>query len=371
VVYVRDLALELQRQGHTPEVFCPPEGEVARELRAAGIPVEDDLRKLPRRPDIIHGHHYTPTLVAVRHWRTVPAISICHNHGAPDDRAPFHPGIRRYFGVSRLCVERYLDDGVAEEDVSLLLNFVDMRRFAARQAPLPARPRRALVFSNYANAETHLPAVTEACERAGLALDVVGVGVGCSMADPERLLPTYDIVFAKAKAAMEGMAVGAAVVLCDYGGVGPMVTSANFDELRPLNFGLEALSEPLCADSVLQQVARYDPIDAVRVRDRIRSCASLQQAVEQLVGIYGDVMDEDARPGVDVRRPRPTLQSIRDALYLRAYWVWRSLPPSRRMVLERLGASTSVRALVRKALGMGPPSQASGPMARRSGGPRR
>ena len=52
------------------------------------------------------------------------------------------------------------------------------------------------------------------------------------MAQPERVLGRYDIVFAKAKAAMEAMAVGAAVVLCDFGGVGPMVTWADFDRLR-------------------------------------------------------------------------------------------------------------------------------------------
>ena len=36
----------------------------------------------------------------------------------------------------------------------------------------------------------------------------------------------YDLVFAKARCALEAMAVGAAVVLCDTHGLGPMVTSA-------------------------------------------------------------------------------------------------------------------------------------------------
>ena len=38
VLYVRDLALELQRQGHTPVVFSSTAGSVAEELRAAGRP---------------------------------------------------------------------------------------------------------------------------------------------------------------------------------------------------------------------------------------------------------------------------------------------------------------------------------------------
>jgi len=51
-------------------------------------------------------------------------------------------------------------------------------------------------------------------------------------------------VFAKGKAALESLAVGAAVVLCDARGVGPMVTSSQLDHLRPLNFGLRALRDP-------------------------------------------------------------------------------------------------------------------------------
>ena len=39
----------------------------------------------------------------------------------------------------------------------------------------------------------------------------------------------YDIVFAKARAAIEAMAVGAAVIVCDFDGVGPMVSTENVD----------------------------------------------------------------------------------------------------------------------------------------------
>ena len=49
---------------------------------------------------------------------------------------------------------------------------------------------------------------------------------------PELLLPKYEIVFAKGKAAMEAMAVGTAVILCDFSGVGPMVSSTRFDVPR-------------------------------------------------------------------------------------------------------------------------------------------
>lgn len=51
------------------------------------------------------------------------------------------------------------------------------------------------------------------------------------------MLGGYDLVFAKARCALEAMAVGCAVVLCDVGGLGPLVTRAQVQHLRRWNFG--------------------------------------------------------------------------------------------------------------------------------------
>jgi glycosyl transferase family 4 len=333
-VYTRDLALELHRQGHRPAVFSSTAGAVARELRDAGIEVTDRLGRLRERPDVIHGHHHAPTLEALRHWPTVPAIYVCHDHISPNDRTPIHRNIHRHLGVSRVCVQRLIREGVPPSRAELVLNFVDLARFSPRTA-LPERPRRALVFSNYAHPGSHLPAVIEACRQTGLELDVAGVGVGRIVERPEMLLREYDIVFAKGKAAMEAMAVGAAVVLCDFGGVGPMVTSSNFDDLRPLNFGFEALSDPLRGEPLAREIARYDAADAARVRDLLRSRAGLVPAVGNLVRIYEEVLGE-GRLMQDGPAWRPDRWPIRRSLFLRLYWRWNAVSPDRRDRLKKV-----------------------------------
>jgi hypothetical protein len=123
------------------------------------------------------------------------------------------------------------------------------------------------------------------------------------------------------------MAVGAAVILCDFSGAGPMVTTAEFDELRPLNFGFEALREPLQPEHLLREIARYDAVDAARVRDRIRLDAGLVTAVEELLAIYRDAIAE--RP---VRRQRslPDLRQVPQRLLLDLHWRWIRQPPGRR-----------------------------------------
>jgi hypothetical protein len=348
-MYTRDVALELQRLGHTPVVFSTTGGGVAQVLRNAGVEVTDRLSRVREAPDIIHGHQRAPTLVALRHWPTVPAIHICHDHTSQNDRTPIHPNIRRHFGVSRICVRRLLTDGVPESRTGLMLNFVDLARFLPRH-PLPEHPRRALVFSNYAHADSHLPAVTEACHTAGLELDVAGSAAGRIVNRPELLLPGYDIVFAKAKAAMEAMAVGTAVILCDYSGVGPMVTSADFGHLRPLNFGFEALRDRLGPESLVREIARYDPVDAARVRDRLRSEAGLVGAVEELVAAYDAAIADHRQSGRSIS-PRSERWSIREPLYLSLYWRWMSVPPARREKVKRLLGVQIVRRGVGRLLG--------------------
>jgi glycosyltransferase involved in cell wall biosynthesis len=291
-LYTRDLALGLLERGHTPVVFSTVLGEVAQELRAATVAVISDLNALAVTPDIIHGQHHMEAMMALLHFPDVPAVHFCHGWLPWQESPPHFPRIIRYVAVDYTCRDRLiLENGIPEEKVNVLLNFVDLERFKPRD-PLPARPARGLLFSNYANSETHLPIVREAAAHTGITLDVVGVGVGKSCAEPEKLLGGYDIVFAKARAALEAMAVGTAVVLCDASGIGTMVTSGEFERLRALNFGVRALREPLNAERLVREIERYDPLDAAEVSRKIRASAGRDAALDELIGLYEEVIAE-------------------------------------------------------------------------------
>ncbi len=284
-LFVRDLALELQKQGHDPAVYTWGIGPASKDLLSAGIPVETSLKRIPIRPDIIHCHHNHIAAVALRYFADTPAIYICHDHMAIFDEPLVHCNIKTYFAVSKVCYDRIRTRGIDDENISLLKNFVDTQRFLIRP-DLPKSPRRALLFSNYAHDTTQLPAVMEACRITGLELDVVGLGVGRPIERPEEILGKYDIVFAKAKAAMEAMAVGTAVILCDFSGVGPLVTSNNFTNLQPLNFGFQALSRPLRPEFLVDEIKRYNSDDAGNVRDLLRKNHRLDDVVNLLVAVY-------------------------------------------------------------------------------------
>lgn len=351
-LFVRDLALELRRQGHTPAIFTKTIGEIAEQLRSEHIPVTDCLADLPFKPDIIHGHHFRPTLKALMRFPFVPAIFVCHDHLYKLDQPPLHPNIYRYYGVSRICMERLCRNGVPPNLVKFFPNFVDLDRFQPR-GPLPEWPKRALVFSNYAHAGTQLPVIQAACEKAGIPLDVVGKGSGHLVANPENILGRYDLVFAKAKAAMEAMAVGAAVILCDFSGVGPMVTSAEFESLRPLNFGFQTLREPLQPECLLLQISRYDAADAAEVSRLIRSSAGLQSTVADLVQVYRNVIAEHA-PKTLTKKPeiswRIRFRLIRDEFSTGLISIWNQLGQRQRNTLTRLPGMNTLQEVVRRML---------------------
>ncbi len=298
-VAIRDFARALQARGHTPVVYSPTLGELATEIRKTTVPVVDDLGRLARAPDVIHGHHHPQTMAALLRFPGVPAVFFCHDWRAWHDAPPRHPRLRRYVPVDATVRDRLtFEHAIPAAQVQLRPNAVDLARFAPR-GPLPERPARALLFSNYAREDTHLVAVREACARMGLPLDVIGSGAGTAVTAPEAILGDYDLVFAKGRSALEALAVGAAVVLCDFRGIGSMVTSADLDALRLANFGTRTLQTPLAPEPLLAEIARYDPRDAAEVSRRIRASAGLDAALDDLVALYRAVIAEQAAAGPD------------------------------------------------------------------------
>jgi hypothetical protein len=289
-LFALELALDLLRRGHTPVVYTSKMGEMAARLRAATIPITDDLGTLASPPDIIHGQHHVETMTALLHFSGAPALFYCHGWLPWEEKPPRHPRIYRHVAADDTCRDRLLwEGGISEERTRVVLNAVDLGRFRPRP-PLPAKPRRALVFSNLAL--RHEGAVREACAGAGIALDLAGDDSGRVSEEPEKILGRYDLVFAKGRSALEALAVGSAVVLCDAVGSGPMVTSAEVARLRRQNFGVRALRNDVRADTLATEIARYDAADAAEVSRLVREDADQTRAFDEIVSLYHEVIEE-------------------------------------------------------------------------------
>lgn len=294
-LFARDLAIGLRRRGYRIIVHAPQIGDIGAELEAAGVTCNQDLMQLAGAPPrLIIGNTRRATVRALARFVDVPVLSICHDsvhrHGEP----PRFTRIHRHVAVDANTRERLLASGIDADRVGMIHNGVDTQRFLPR-APLPARPRRAAIFSNYATDGAETAAIAAACAARGITLDVIGKESGTQARDPERVLAQYDLVFAKARCALEAMAVGCAVVLANEGmGMGEMVQSAQLPHLRLWNFGRRLLRTPISSAAMGVQIDRYDPLDAAHVRDIIRADAALETTVDAFAALVRATLEQGA-----------------------------------------------------------------------------
>lgn len=293
-LYVRDVATELIKRGHKPIVYSPRIGQLADELRRKSIPVIEDLDSIGVKPDLIHGQHHLETMTALSRFPGTPAVFFCHGWLPWEESPPFHPRIIQYVTVSDALHDRLIYEcGIPAEKITTILNSVDVERFCPRP-PLPGNPRRALVFNSRANEANILGIVREACTRNGIIVDVMGYENGNPSFHPEAQLGNYDIIFAVGRSALEGLAVGAAVICCSLEGAGQMVTTQNLEWLRSNNFGIRVLNRPLAADILSAEIQRYDPWDALNVSREVRATAGLSDMVDQILGVYNVTLNSFA-----------------------------------------------------------------------------
>jgi glycosyltransferase involved in cell wall biosynthesis len=291
-IYTRDLAQGLLRRGWRVVVYATSHGAVAEELRRATIPVIDSLDDFPGEPDVIHGHHGLETVAALLRFPSAPALFVCHDGLSWHSIPPVVERIRRFVAVDENCLDRIVcEHGVPADRTVILANAVDLEKFEVR-GPLPPAPRKALVFSNGAREAGYVSEVRRACSLEDIELDVAGSASGRSATRPEILLRDYDIVFAKARCALEALTVGCSVVVLDAGGLGEMVTSRNVDRLRALNFGARSLTRPLDPEAIRSEIRRYDADDAACVTTSVRRTAGIELLVSSYVSIYEELIGE-------------------------------------------------------------------------------
>jgi len=299
-VVTRNIALALARQGHYPVVFTLQDGgSITRELRQASVPVITDLGMLREPVDVVHGHHHPTTAIAAVRFPEVPVIFVCHDFAAWHDVPPRLANIGHYVAVDSAIKDRLTQqEGIEPDLVRVILNAVDTERFRPGDS-LPSRPYRALLF---AKDRVSVSEIGSACEQVGLSLDVVGPAVGDVNAMPERLMPQYDIIFASAMTALEALACGRAVVVCDGRGLAGMVTPANFQAWRAKNFGRRTLTRPLTKKSLIEEIEKYDPQGATDVMHRVRKEADVKQQVDAYLACYWEAIDRQRHAEVDLKK---------------------------------------------------------------------
>jgi hypothetical protein len=291
-VHTRDLALALRNRGHEVAVFAGilREDIDVRTLRSAGVIVTDDLTRLTAEPDVIQGHQLPETTLACRRFPRSPCLQVCHD--ATNGRDAAGPGwmVQRRAAVDDYCRERLRREiGMPPEGIHVLFNPIDGDYVREREGPPRTPPRTAVLFHSSKETRQLVGLVENVCRRAGISLDVLGPGTGRFEADPGAVLGRYDLVFGKARCALEAMASGAHVILVGPQGLGPRPTKADFFRLRSRNFGRSLLTGPLDEKTLLEQVLTLDQANSAELTRLVRDTCGSPKLAEVMENIYGEV----------------------------------------------------------------------------------
>jgi len=318
-IVIDQVARGLLRRGHRPIVFAPYVGGGLTEgLRKQGIAVINSLKSPGFEPDIIQGQHNVATVMALAAFPNVRALFWCHDFAAPKDQPPLVSRIRRFLAVDEACHERLLLEHAPSERTITVYNAVDLELFKQRSR-LPENPKRLLCLTK---GSEHIVAVQEASFEAGLEFETLGGGVGQVVDDLAKRLHNYDIVVATARMAMEAVAVGCAVIVCDDRGFAGLVTTENLREWRRKNFGRQLLQHQVSVRNLVDAIRQYDPSDATMVTEMYRQEADLERQIDQLEEIYQDILSEPYTidSAEDLRSLAPFLEDFLISLDFTRSW---------------------------------------------------
>lgn len=95
------------------------------------------------------------------------------------------------------------------------------------------------------------------------------------------------------RCAIESIACGCACILCDYEGIGPLITTENIPALQELNFGRIFLQQQVTRGAVVEQIACYNPHNAIQVQQFVHENLNLAKVVSRYEEIYYKVLEEN------------------------------------------------------------------------------
>lgn len=292
--YALTVAEQLQRLGHEAVLHGDEGGPLVEVARRRGIPLaltEDDL---PAEVDAVIAQDGAMSYRMAARLPTTPQLFRGPSDLFDLQLPPQLPGV---VGALMALSDRFADRLRAlagNREVIRLRQPIDTERFAARGA-IRDRPRRAVLLGTYLN-DARLTMLRDAWEAAGV--ECVQLK---SLLDPEAALADADIVVAKGKAAIEGMACSRAVFVYDQFGCDGWVTPGSYPVIEADNFAGQATAAVASPDALRAALDEYDPAMGVANRDLVTHHHSARKHANAVVELLRGLGARDAASDIPLR----------------------------------------------------------------------
>jgi hypothetical protein len=291
--YLVTVAEQLERLGHGVTIFAPDAGALDASVAHKGLRVERSAGDLPTRCDVVMAQDTgTAYELAGRHPAT-PQVFCATSELVDFQMPPQLPGVSAAVVALSERLARRLRALAMRPRIVRLRQPVDTERFAPLET-IRDRPRRALVIGNWLRGR-RLELLEKAWGDAGLELRRAGIDAGWTDT-PERAIGDADIVVAKGRAAIEGMACGRAVYVYDFPGVDGWVTPERYPALEDDNFAGRAGDDAVDPDRLRADLADYSSAMGVANRDLAITHHGARRHAEELSALFAELGPPDAPP---------------------------------------------------------------------------
>ena len=280
--YSFTVARELLRLGHEPVIAAEDLGPMADVAERHGIPVARSPAELPAACDVVFAHDAIGAAALGARYPGARLVYFGHSD-LFDHQLPPIP-VSLAIAASDRVAARLSALGSAPR-VERLTHPIDPERFAPSDE-IAARPRRALLLSNYLDGERRR-ALVDAWEAAGVECVQIGAPA-TTVVDVVPEINAADIVVAKGRAALEAMSCARAVYVYDEFGGDGWVTTATYPGLEADNFAGQASPNPRTPVDLAADLDLYRPEMGWINRELVRTHHGARKHAIKLVELLRD-----------------------------------------------------------------------------------
>jgi hypothetical protein len=284
-VFVYTLADQLTQQGHQVcGLFAFYRG--IREKLSRGIPVYDDLTRLPMIT-MLHMCTTTSQAYEVRdRFPFFPILYMAHGIKSTLEHIPqANLAISQFVASSEGIRESMLANGIPADRLALVHNLVDERLFFPGEA-LPPQPRRALMLSNKVDPQTEA-IIREACRQLNIQITFVGARFGRVPNDQiPGMIRASDIVFSLGRGVIESMFCARVPIVFDHEGGDGLVTPQNFSEILKRNFSGKRYQRSFTVQELVDEIGLYRPQYGMQLHALALEEFSAASQTERLLRLY-------------------------------------------------------------------------------------
>jgi len=292
--YLIAVASELQRLGHVVTVHGVEDGPSSERLRALGIDVAVGETPPAGDFDAALVQDTGRSYAIARQLPATGQVFVAHSE-LFDAQLPPQDGSVATVVALNDRVERRIRALAAPPPLVRLTQPIDCARFAVRET-IRARPRRAIVLSNYLHG-ARVDLLRRAWEPSGVELTMIGEEGQPSDA-PELAIADADIVVAKGRALLEGMASSRACYLFDMAGCDGWVTPDAYPALEADAFAGQATERAATFEALRDDLVRYRPEMGTANRDLVTAKHNVRHHAERLVELLAAAAPDPAADAV-------------------------------------------------------------------------